>query len=68
MQARHPLPASLSSEDVSLGSGKRAENEYFFSLVLMFADLRLIGIYELHLFPNCEALAGMINFTASGTC
>ena len=34
----------------------------------MFADLRLIGIYELHLFPNCEALAGMINFTASGTC
>lgn len=68
MQARHPLLASLSFEDVSLGSGKRAENEHFFPLVLMFADLCLIGIYELHLFPNCEALAEIISFTASGTC
>lgn len=51
-------------------SGVRKESRkwVFFSLVLMFADLRLIGIYELHLFPNCEALAGLINFTASGTC
>ena len=53
---------------ISVWGQEREQKMSTFSLVLMFADLCLIGIYELHLFPNCEALAGMISFKASGTC